>query len=73
MLHFLEKKEIYISSGSACAKGKKSHVLSSMGISPERIDSALRISFSKYSSREEADAFLSALEEGLGTLVRARK
>lgn len=73
MLHFLEEKEIYVSSGSACAKGKKSHVLSSMGLSNERIDSALRISFSKYSTREEADIFISALEEGMNTLVRARK
>ena len=74
MLHFLEDKGIYLSSGSACAKGKKSHVLTAMGLPTERIDSALRISFSKNSSKEEVDLLSQALCEGLNTLVRkARK
>ena len=71
MPHFLEKKNIYVSSGSACAKGKKSHVLSAMGLPTERQDSALRISFSKYSSYEEIDELAKAVEEGLKTLVRS--
>lgn len=73
MLHFLEKKNIFVSSGSACAKGKKSHVLSAMGISSERQDSALRISFSKCSTKEEVDELVKAIEEGLNTLVKAKK
>ena len=56
MLHFLEEYEIYVSSGSACAKGKPSHVLSAMGVTPERADRALRISVSKYNSQEDIDA-----------------
>ncbi|MEG0456774.1 MAG: cysteine desulfurase family protein [Oscillospiraceae bacterium] len=32
MLHFLEEKGFYISSGSACSKGKKSHVLEAMNL-----------------------------------------
>ncbi len=50
MLHHLEKREIYLSSGSACAKGKPSHVLSAMGYDKDRADSALRVSFSKYNT-----------------------
>lgn len=73
MLHFLESRGIYISSGSACAKGKKSHVLTAMGLSPERTDSALRISFSKFSTKEDIDILAEALEEGLNTLVKAKK
>lgn len=72
MLHFLESKEIYVSSGSACAKGKKSHVLASMNLPQNRIDSALRISFSKYSSKEDVDALVIALTEGINTLARAK-
>ena len=72
MLHFLEKKNIYISSGSACAKGKKSHVLSAMNMPAERIDSALRISFSKYSSEEEVDELVKAIEEGMNILVKSK-
>ena len=33
MLHFLEEFDVFVSSGSACAKGKPSHVLSAMGLS----------------------------------------
>ena len=69
MLHFLEEYEIYVSSGSACAKGKPSHVLSAMGVTPERADSALRISFSKYNTKEDIDALCDALKQGLNFLV----
>lgn len=72
MLHFLESKEIYVSSGSACAKGKKSHVLSAMGLPAEITDSALRISFSKYSTQDDVDALVAATEDGINTLVRAK-
>ena len=73
MMNFLSSRGIYVSNGSACAKGKKSHVLSAMGLTDERIDSAVRISFSKYSQKNEIDALADALQEGLSTLVRAKK
>lgn len=61
LLHFMEARDIYVSSGSACAKGKGSHVLGSMGLDRKRIDGALRISFSKNNTREDIDAFCDAL------------
>ena len=72
MLHFLEKQGVYISSGSACAKGKKSHVLTAMGLDGARIDSALRISFSKYSEISEIDTLAAFLQEGMSTLVHSK-
>lgn len=69
MLHFLEELDVFVSSGSACAKGKPSHVLSSMGISKERADSALRISFSKLNTKEDVDVLCSGIEQGLKTLA----
>ena len=72
MLHALADKQIYISSGSACSKGKQSHVLQAMGLSRERTDSALRISFSKYNTTQEIDALAQAIKEGLNSLVRAK-
>ena len=45
LIRMLSDKGIYVSGGSACAKGKKSHVLSAMRLSPKNIDAALRISF----------------------------
>ena len=69
MLHFLEDREVYVSSGSACAKGKPSHVLSAMGIDKKRADSALRISFSKHNTKEDIDALCEGIHEGLKTLA----
>ena len=65
MLHFLEEKSIYVSSGSACAKGGASHVLQAMGLERERADSAIRLSFGRYNTPEQVPLFLEALEEGL--------
>lgn len=70
MLHFLAGRGVYVSSGSACAKGKQSHVLTAMGLEKERADCAIRLSFSKYSTMEEAEYFCSALKEGAETLIR---
>lgn len=72
MLHFLEEDGIYVSSGSACAKGHKSHVLSAMGLPAERIDSAVRVSFCDSNTAEEADIFVNKLETGLSVLARSR-
>lgn len=54
---------IYVSNGSACAKGKKSHVLSAMKLPDEIIDKSLRISFSRYNTESDIDALVSALKE----------
>ena len=70
MLHFLAEKDIYVSSGSACAKGKPSHVLEAMGLDGKTADSALRISFSKENTKEDIDALADALSEGMNTLVK---
>ncbi|OCN01159.1 cysteine desulfurase [Clostridium sp. W14A] len=70
MLHFLSDRGIYLSSGSACSRGRESHVLSAMGLARERIASALRLSFSRYNTKEEIDVFAGALREGLSGLTR---
>lgn len=69
MLHFLEGLEVYVSSGSACAKGKPSYVLESMNIGRERADSALRISFSKLSTKSDIDALCDGIEKGIKSLA----
>lgn len=57
------KYGVYVSNGSACAKGKKSHVLTAMGLSDEIIDRSIRVSFSRYNELSDADAFVRALKE----------
>lgn len=65
MLHFLESKEIYVSSGSACSKGQQSGVLGQFGISGKRADSAVRISMTAETTEDEIDALADALREGI--------
>ena len=73
MLHFLEGRGIYVSSGSACSRGKKSSVLAAFGIPDSRIDSALRISFSRYNTEEDVKELLAGLEAGRNTLQRKNR
>jgi cysteine desulfurase len=72
MLHFLESKKVYVSSGSACSKGAKSHVLTSMGIPAEIIDSALRISLSRFSTLDDAKALIDGIKSGEDRLARRK-
>ena len=70
MLHFLESKEVYVSSGSACSKGAASHTLTAMKLPAARIDGALRVSFCDTSTQEDLRALLDGLDEGLAMLQR---
>ncbi len=68
MLHYLESKEIYVSSGSACSKGQQSGVPFQFGITGKRADGAIRISMTAETTREEINLFVEALKEGINTL-----
>lgn len=65
MLHFLEEREIYVSSGSACSKGKVSHVLSEFGVSDANADSALRVSFSPETTLDDITALVQGIKDGI--------
>lgn len=68
MLHYLESREIYVSSGSACSKGQQSGVLEQFGISGKRADSALRISMTAETTEAEIEEFACALAEGIASV-----
>ncbi len=70
MLHFLEQSQVYVSSGSACSKGAASHTLGAMGLANERIDSALRVSFSKQNTPQDVEALLSGLADGIAQIQK---
>lgn len=72
MIHYLERQGISVSSGSACSKGAKSHVLTAMGLAPKRIDSAIRVSFCRDNTAEEIDEFCRWLEQGSKSLARTK-
>ena len=72
MLNFLSERGISVSAGSACSKGKKSHVLSQMGLDNRRLDSPLRISFSRFTTIQEIDALILGIAEAKN-VIRAAK
>lgn len=71
LLHFLESRGIFVSSGSACSKGHISYVLKEVGLTSELIDSALRLSFSRYNTEEDIDLLCAALKDASTKLRKA--
>ena len=65
VLNFLSSKGIYVSSGSACAKGHRSPTLTAAGLESERVNSSLRISLSRFTTADELDFCLEGIEEAL--------
>ncbi len=65
LINYLSERGIYISAGSACKKGHRSEVLAAMGFSPAVMDSAVRISLSRYNTRAEAEIFVSAINDAV--------
>lgn len=65
LLHHLEQKNIFVSTGSACSSHKKSHsyVLTAMGVDSKNIDSAIRFSLSASNSISDIDETVTALKE----------
>lgn len=65
MLHALEDKGIYVSSGSACASNKPaiSETLKAIGVKQELLDSTIRFSTSVETTAEDIENTIKALQE----------
>ena len=72
LTHFLAERDVFVSGGSACAKGKRSPVLTAMGLSEREVDAALRISFCHTNTEEDVARFCTALKEAVATLQRRK-
>ena len=73
LLHALEEKGIYVSSGSACSSNKKlpvSPVLKEIGLKKDLLDSTVRFSFCENTTKEELEYCLQQLKELLMVLRR---
>ena len=68
VLRFLSDRGIYVSSGSACHKGKPSHVYAALKMPKPQLDGILRISFSYDTAREDVDALVQGLKEAQAQL-----
>lgn len=75
LLHALEERGIYVSTGSACSSNHPaiSGTLKAIGVKPELLDATVRFSLSVESTREEADYVLEQLAELLPVLRRFRR
>lgn len=65
-IRVLSDQGIYVSGGSACSRGKKSHVLTAMRVSGKNADAALRVSLCPETTEEDIRAFLAALSAAKG-------
>lgn len=69
LLHYLEQKEIYVSTGSACSSKKKgSHLLNAIGLTPDEIEGAIRFSLSDLNTKEEIMQTVEVLKESVSDL-----
>ena len=68
VLRFLSDRGIYVSSSSACHKGKPSHVYAALKLPKPQLDGILRISFSYDTAREDVDALVQGLKEAQAQL-----
>lgn len=72
LLHALEDKGIYVSSGSACSSNKPalSGTLKAIGVKDKLLDSTIRFSLCTDNTKEELDTVIAALKELLPVLRR---
>ncbi len=59
----LSDRDIFVSSGSACHKGKPSHVFAALKLPPRVLMGVLRLSFSAENTTQEVDLLCTALKE----------
>ena len=72
LLHALEDKDVYVSAGSACSTNRPhvSDTLKAIGLDKELLDSTLRFSMSVFTTKEEIDHTVEALESVVPMLRR---
>ena len=68
IINCLQSDGIYVSAGSACSKGHRSHVLEAMHLPPAVIDGSIRVSFSHDNTEADVDALCQALLHAKQTL-----
>lgn len=75
LLHALEDKQIYVSSGSACSAHHPgvSGTLKGIGVAPKLLDSTLRFSFGLFNTKEEIDYCIDTLKSLLPVLRRYQR
>ena len=68
LVNCFSERGICVSAGSACKSGHRREVLTQLGFSPIRIDSAIRVSMSRFTTEEEIDRFVEVAIEASNEL-----
>lgn len=61
IINCLQDRDIYVSAGSACSRGHRSHVLEALGLPAPVIDGSIRVSLSAENTEADMDALRDAL------------
>jgi len=70
LMNYLSGEGIYVSKSAACKKGARSRTLEAMKLQNAVIDGALRVSFSRCTTLEEAGRFMQVLKTASQTLLK---
>ena len=75
LLHALEYKGVYVSSGSACSSNHPgiSGTLKGIGVAQKLLDSTIRMSFGMFNTKEEVDYTIDVLKELVPVLRRYQR
>lgn len=75
LLHALEDKGVYVSSGSACSSNHPgiSGTLKGIGVAQKLLDSTIRMSFGMFNTKEEVDYTIDVLKELVPVLRRYQR
>lgn len=68
LIHYLEQDKIYVSSGSACKKDRKSRVLEGINTPNEYREGCIRISYSDSTKKEEITVFIEKLKSAVADI-----
>ncbi len=71
VVRFLSDRGVYLSSGSACKRGKASHVFAALKLPKPLLNGALRVSFSNRTTQEDVDALVQGLQAAQRELLPA--
>lgn len=72
LLRYLSSRGIYVSSGSACSRGERSHTLTAEQLPDRVIDSAVRISFCDENTILDVDILVDALIDARKELINLK-
>ena len=68
LINALQERDICVSAGSACSKGRRSRILEAMGVEPSLIDGSIRVSLSAETTQDEVEVFLRTLPQVIQSL-----